>query len=130
MKSPLLLFTSSGFPPVPGEDDETNPGIFGKELAEWLVDRLREAGVSAGEAIAEDFGWCVPVGGGPHALYVACASTGEADGWTVFVFAEGGLLKRLFARDTRAESVESLFSVVRRCLEAEPSIRGIHEESA
>src|SRR2546426_8514214 len=76
-QSPLLEFESSAFPVIPGEDEETNPGIYGKALAQWLAEHLRAAGFPTGNVIAEDFGWCVPVESQPHSLYVACASTGE-----------------------------------------------------
>src|SRR5262245_57868498 len=100
-QSPLLDFESSAFAVVPGDDEETNPGIYGKALGQWLTEQLRAAGVPAGTPIAEDFGWCVPVESRPHSLYVACASTGEKPGeWRVFVFAEGGLLARLLGKDS------------------------------
>jgi hypothetical protein len=67
-QSPLLTFESPAFAVAPGEDEETNPGIFGKALAQWLAGQLRDAGFATGEVIAEDFGWCVPVESKPHAL--------------------------------------------------------------
>src|SRR2546427_3929078 len=92
-QTPLLEFESSAFAVIPGEDRETNPGIYGKALAQWLAERLRAAGFAPGPVIAEDFGWCVPVQSKPHSLYVACASRGEKSGqWRVFGFAEGGLM--------------------------------------
>ena len=60
-QSPLLTFESSAFAVTPGEDEETNPGIFGKALAQWLAEQLRVAGFATGAVMAEDFGWCVPV---------------------------------------------------------------------
>jgi len=87
-QSPLLLLESSAFAPIPGEDRETNPGIFGKALALWLAEQLKTAGFTPGDAFAEDFGWCVPVQSKGHALYVACAnSDGSSDQWMVFAFA-------------------------------------------
>lgn len=126
-QSPLLEFESSVFAAFSGEDEETNQGIYGKALAEWLARELRAADVPAGDVIAEDFGWCVPVDAGPHSLYVACASADTPDRWQVFVFAEGGVMARLLGRDTSAESVASLFAAVRRCLESEPGVRGLRE---
>ncbi|MGZ5272384.1 MAG: hypothetical protein ACXWC6_17365, partial [Ramlibacter sp.] len=73
-QSPLLEFKSDAFTVAPGEDEATNPGVFGKSLAEWLSGELRAGGLAAGEVIAEDFGWCVPIESKPHALYVACAN--------------------------------------------------------
>jgi hypothetical protein len=128
-QTPLLEFESSAFAVIPGEDEATNPGIYGKALAEWLGNQLRAAGIPAGSIIAEDFGWCVPVAGSPHQLYVACASTQEAPNqWQVFAFAEGGLAARLLGRDKSAASLASLFTAVRKCLELHPNVRGLREE--
>lgn len=128
-QSPLLRFESSAFAAIAGEDQETNPGIFGKSLALWLAEELRAAGFTTGEVFAEDFGWCVPIESKPHALYVACASTdGTSDQWGVFAFAEGGMFARLLGKDRRAESVAALFSAVQRCLTSAPAIHELREE--
>ncbi len=130
-QSLLLSFESSAFAITPGEDEDTNPGIYGKALAQWLAEQRRAAGVSTGDVIAEDFGWCVPVESRHHSLYVACASAGEKpDQWQVFAFAEGGVLARLLGKDRSAESVASLFAAVRRALESAPGVRGLREEPA
>jgi hypothetical protein len=130
-QSPLLEFESSAFAVMAGEDEATNPGIYGKALAEWLANQLRTAGFPAGRIIAEDFGWCVPVETSPHQLYVACTSAEDAPNhWRVFAFAEGGLAARLLGKDKSAESLASLFTTVRRSLESHPNIRGLREEPA
>ena len=127
-QSPVLEFESSAFAVAPGEDEETNPGIYGKALPQWLAEQLRSAGFSAGDVIAEGFGWCVPVASEPHALYVACASTGERpDQWRVFGFAEGGVIARLLGKDKRAESLATLYAAVRRSLESTPTILNLRE---
>jgi hypothetical protein len=123
MQSALLEFESTIFDVVKGEDEETNPGIYGKSLAAWLAAQLQ---VPEEHVVAEDFGWCVPIKASPHRLYVACSSEDDRnDRWRVFVFAEGGFLARLFARDTRAADVASLFSRVKEMLEANPGISGL-----
>lgn len=129
-QTPLLEFESSAFPVIPGEDEETNPGIYGKALAQWLVEQLRAAGFHPSDVIAEDFGWCVPVKSEPHSLYVACASTGERPNqWRVFAFAEGGVLARILDKDRSAQSLSTLFTALRRCLESSPIVREPREEA-
>ena len=134
MQSSMLEFDSSAFAIIPGEDEETNPQIYGKTLAQWLAEQLRATGIPAGDVFAEDFGWCVPVEATSHALYVVCASMGDESmgeqptHWGVFAFAEGGLWARLRGKDTRAETLASLFATVRRCLESTPTILGLREE--
>jgi hypothetical protein len=129
MQSPLLKFESSAFAVIPGEDEETNPGIYGKTLASWLGEQLRLAGVAAEDAIAEDFGWCVPVKSPPYSLYVACANDGAADHWQIFTFVEGGLLDRILRKDKRAELLAPLCATVRRCLESSSVVHGLREET-
>ena len=129
-QTPLREFESSAFAVIPGEDEETNPGIYGKALAQWLAEQLRAAGFPSGEIIAEDFGWCVPVKSEPHSLYVACGSTGEkSNQWRVFAFVEGRVMARLLGKDRSAESLAALFTALRRCLESAPIVRGLREEA-
>jgi hypothetical protein len=130
-QSPLIEFKSAAFDIAPGEDDATNPGIFGKSLAEWLSGELRARGLPAGEVIAEDFGWCIRVESKPHALYVACASADDQpESWRVFTFAEGGLLGRVFGKDTREEDVARTYDAVKAALSARSDVRELSEERA
>jgi hypothetical protein len=127
-QTPLLEFESSAFAPMPGEDEQTNPGIYGKALAQWLAEQLAAAGFSPGAVIAEDFGWCVPLKSEPHSLYVACASTGDKPGeWRVFAFVEGGIMDRLLGSDRSPESLASLFTALKHCLESAPIIHHLRE---
>ncbi|MEO6280976.1 hypothetical protein [Roseateles sp.] len=127
----MLEFKSDAFAISPGEDEATNPGIFGKALAEWLADELSARGHAAGEVIAEDFGWCVPVESKPHALYVVCASSDEqADSWRVFAFAEGGLIGRVFGKDTRDEDVARIYGLIKAAITARVDVRDLSEERA
>jgi hypothetical protein len=127
-QSPLIEFKSGAFVIAPGEDDATNPGIFGKSLAQWLSGELRARGVPAGDVIAEDFGWCIPVESKPHALYVACVSADDQlESWRVFTFAEGGLLGRVFGKDTREEDVMRIHDAVKTVLNARSDVRDLSE---
>jgi len=127
-QSALLEFRSSAFAIEPGEDEHTNPGIFGKALASWLAEQLQKQGIAVGAVIAEDFGWCVPIQNRPPRLYVAC--TNGEDGaahWRVFAFAEGGLLRRIVGNDKSAEVLAALYAALKRILEGSPEIQELRE---
>lgn len=127
----MLEFESAAFAVERGEDECTNPGVFGKALSAWLADQLRSRGIQAGKVIAEDFGWCVPVESKPHRLFVACACANEAPNqWQVFVYAESGLVSRLFGKDTSAQNIASLFGTLKQVLYAAEHVRSLREEEA
>ena len=134
-QGPMLLFRSAAFSAEPGEDEATNPGIFGKALATWLGARLRERGVECRDVIAEDCGWCLPVGASSERTYVACASDGEPDdqspgSWRVFAFRDGKLLAKLFGRSKDADSLEAIYTAVKDVLQAAPEVQDLQEEPA
>ena len=54
-------FRSSKFPPYEGEEEQINPGLWCKRLAEYLVQKLAERGIATEATVAEDWGWYVPV---------------------------------------------------------------------
>ena len=54
-------FRCANFPPYAGEEEQINPGLWGKRLAEYLVQKLSEKGIKTEEIIAEDWGWYIPI---------------------------------------------------------------------
>jgi hypothetical protein len=91
-----VVFTSAHFTVQPGEDEETNPGIYGKALAEWMAAQLKIRGVAVEGVAAEDFGRCVMIKRTPVMLWVACASLDdEPTRWQMFIAVERGVMARL-----------------------------------
>jgi hypothetical protein len=127
-RTPLLAFESNAFPIEPGEDERTNPGVFGKALAIWLSTELKLRGVPTRAVIAEDFGWCIEVDQRPHRLYVACANAPSSiTRWQVHAFADVGWLEKLLRREPPAAPLTGLFTTVRRALDELPVAHGVHE---
>jgi hypothetical protein len=52
-------FRSSKFPPYEGEQEQINPSLWGKRLAEYFVRKLSEKGIKTEKIIAEDWGWYI-----------------------------------------------------------------------
>jgi hypothetical protein len=131
MQSPVhLIFESSAFPPAPGEDEETNPGIYGRALSEWLAEELRRAGYEVKRLVAEDFGRLIEVAQPGCKLFVATASTNDsANEWRVFAFSEFGFLAKLRGA-SGAEAVSKLMATLKGILSAKSEIRALREEAA
>lgn len=121
--TPQVTFTSDFFKPVLGEDEEANPGRYGKALAQWLSTQLRERGVSVEGVIPEDFGWVVMISRQPLMLWFGCGNTdGSTTEWSVFPVAEASVLQRLFKRVDTASEIERLRT---HLSELVPSIPGV-----
>lgn len=59
MNAHQLWFRSTLFEIEPGEDEETNPLCFGRQLARWLRQALIAQGYFVEEPIPKDWGWCL-----------------------------------------------------------------------
>ncbi|MFC1850511.1 hypothetical protein ACFL27_10000 [candidate division CSSED10-310 bacterium] len=67
-------FKSDLFQINKGEDKETNPGCYGKELGDWIGAKFRELGYEVEELIAEDWGWCVICERNEFILWIGCGA--------------------------------------------------------
>lgn len=72
-------FTSTLFQVEPGEDAETNPQVYGKQLAHWLKEKFLGLGYSVDEVIGEDWGYCVMFKRDPFLLWVGCQNVPGKD---------------------------------------------------
>jgi hypothetical protein len=113
----MLSFESTAFAVAEGEDAETNPGIFGKALADWLSSRLKERGVPANEPFAEDWGWCVELANQKHRTGLACASEdNEKTAWRVYAFVDLGLLGQFRGKEAAVRAANDLIAKVKEIL--------------
>ena len=136
----VIRFRSTRFRVEPGEDVEINPGIYGRQLADWLRERLIETGEAVEPVIAEDWGRCLMCRRDPFLLWIGCGNesgiapparplpAAEDIVWCCFVVAEVPLLKRLFAHPDTAPAVTALRSKLLALLTAEPSITRLGDD--
>jgi len=135
MNDHQLWLKSSLFEVEPGEDENTNPGCYGKQLATWLRSKLIAKGYKVEEVIPEDWGWCVMCNRAPFLLWVGCGSVldreptpdapppdGKEITWSCFITAEKPFLRGLFKRIDSAAAVEKLFKEVEGILKSESAI--------
>ena len=116
-------FRSDKFPPY-GEDELINPGLWGKRLAEYFVARLPAHGLVAGEPIAEEWGWYVPVEVDGAALALCCGhQDGDDDEFLVFTDPQEPVTRKLFRKIDVTAQLTRLVGVVNAILSADPDIR-------
>ena len=134
-------FKSKLFEIEPNEDDETNPRIYGKQLASWLRNKLNQIGYNNTECFPDDWGWRIICFRKPFMLFIGCANVNDYDTaieydpppqkdeivWSCFVGAEIPFFKRIFKKiDTTIEKTK-LENDIHEILKAESSILLVDE---
>lgn len=134
-------FESSRFQPRPEELDDShedyiNPGVFARDLADFLESGLRERGISVSFRCSEDWGyWQEIEHPGDFTLALGCSNLDEADKepTTHHVFVSPSTptirpLKRWFRKTDIRNDVERLVDAVGDVLRSDPQITNISLE--
>src|SRR5436190_14303577 len=89
-------FRSSKFPPYEGEEEEINPGLWGKRLTEYLAQKLTERGIETEEMAIEDWGCYLPLRNEGFRLALCCGhQNGDHDQFLVFTDPSTPKVKKL-----------------------------------
>lgn len=118
-------FRSDRFPPYEGEEEQINPGRWGKRLAEFLCEGLRQQGYAPSEPVAEDWGWAVGIAQDPFPLWIACGCYPEYDdGFLCFIQPDTPTIRKWFRTFDTREQVEALQRAIDEVLAESAGIRG------
>jgi len=119
-------FRSSKFPPYEGEEEEINPGIWGKRLTEYLAQKFREGGIETKEMAIEDWGCYLPVQTEGFSLALCCGhQNGDDDQFLVFTEPSTPKVKKWFRTIDATPHLSRLLDALRQILESDPEIREI-----
>lgn len=119
-------FRSSLFPPYQGEEEEINPGRYGKRLAEYLALELRRRGFDVGESSPEDWGWVVPIRNEGFPLWVGCSNYEEwPDGYLCFIEPRKPRIRRGFRTFDTTAVVGRLADSIDEVFRIDPGIRDV-----
>ncbi len=120
-------FRSTAFPPYPGEEDEINPGIWGKRLAEFVYRGLKSRGLDVIEPGSEDWGWMVEIRNATFPMWIGCANFEEhEDGYLCFIEPSKPFVRKLLFRKVATEpDVTRVQEALDELLSGDPSIREI-----
>jgi hypothetical protein len=123
-----LQFRSDAFPAYPGEEDEINPGIWGKRLAEYLAAALPGHELSPGEINSEDWGWIIPIQNESFPLFIGCSNQVDPGGNEFLCFIEPSrpeIRKGFFKKVSTVAEVMKVSAAMESILGAHPEISGL-----
>jgi hypothetical protein len=120
-------FRSDQFPPYDGEEEQINPGLWGKRLAEFLQERLPKHGLKVTGIVAEDWGWMVELEDEGFPLWVGCGhQRGDSDEFLCFIEPSKPFIRKWFRKIDTSEQVGRVSNAMRKILESNPEIRSIN----
>ena len=119
----FVEFRSDKFPPYDGEEELINPGLWGKRLAEYLVERLPAQGVAPADIIPEDWGWYIPINDERRTLGICCGhQSGDEDEFLCFTDPQAPIVKKLFKTIDVSAELTRLTDALRQILANDPDI--------
>jgi hypothetical protein len=119
-------FRSTKFPPYDGEEEQINPGLWGRRLAEYLVEKLAERGIETHEMLAEDWGWYVPVRNDGFKLALCCGhQNGDDEEFLCFTEPGKPIVKKLFRKVDATVQLTRLTGALADILASDPEITEI-----
>jgi hypothetical protein len=119
-------FRCAKFPPYAGEEEQINPGIWGKRLAEYLVQKLSEKGIQTEEIIAEDWGWYIPIQNEGFRLAICCGhQDGDDDEFLCFTDPSTPVVRKLFKKIDATAQLARLTEAMRQVFSSDPEIRDV-----
>jgi hypothetical protein len=122
----MVAFRSNKFPPYEGEEEQINPGLWGRRLAEYLVEKLSEKGIKTEAMIAEDWGWYIPITNELFRLGICCGhQNGDADEFLCFTDPDRPVVKRFFKKIDATAQLTQLTEALHQVLSSDPEIKNV-----
>lgn len=119
-------FRSKKFPPYDGEEDQINPGLWGKRLAEYLVDKLKSHNIETEEIIAEDWGWYIPIKNEGFRLAICCGhQDGDDDEFLCFTDPATPIIRKLFKKFDATQQLTCVVTAMEKILSSDPEITSV-----
>jgi hypothetical protein len=119
-------FRSAKFPAYEGEEEQVNPGLWGKRLAEYVSQRLRAAGFQTGAIYTEDWGWGIPLSNDAFPMWIGCGRNAEcADGYLIFVEPSKPLIRRFLRKIDTTSDVGRVADALDEILTSDSEIHGV-----
>lgn len=122
----FVEFRSDKFPPYEDEEEDINPGLWGKRLAEYFVENLPGHGITTEKIIAEDWGWYIPMQIEGFSLAICCGhQSGDDDEFLCFTDPADPVVRKFFKKMDATQALSRLLEAIREILSADPNIRDV-----
>ena len=121
-------FRTDLFPPCSENTDEWEGAVWGRSLAIYLNEKLKQSGIPSAGICAEDWGYIVNFGAPFDSnIWIGCGKYEEyKDGYLLIIEPKKAIIKRWFKPNIDlTQQLEQLTDALKQILEAEPLIHDI-----
>ena len=119
-------FRSKKFPAYEGEEEQINSGLWGKRLAEYLVQKLSDKGIKTEEIVGEDWGWYIPIPNEGFRLAIGCGHQyGDDDVFLCFTDPRTPVVKKIFKKIDATAQLTCRTEAMQQILSSDPEIKDI-----
>lgn len=120
----FVEFRSKKFPAYEGEEDEINPGIWGRRLAEYLDENLEKTGIATHGIIQEDSGYHIGIVDDSCRISLFCGHQyGDDEQFIIFTDPKTPTFRRFFRSIDVTPQLSRVVNAVKAILEGDPDIR-------
>lgn len=118
-----LYIKSELFPSYPGEEDDINPGRFGKRLAEFTKSLLIEESIDVSDLYSTDYSYELRLDQFKFSVYI---STGNIDGekneFLISISPKEEFKRKLFKKISTKETINKIYSILKQGIIDNPKI--------
>lgn len=113
-----IEFPYEAFPPNESEEEEINPGMYGKRLADFLADGLKDHEFHVTSVSPKDWGWMIELENKEFPLWVGCGNYEEyTKGFLYFIEPSKPAIRKWFKNINTTDTIERLASAIESILE-------------
>ncbi len=118
-----LYIKSELFPSYPGEENDINPGRFGKRLAEFTKSLLIEKKIDVADLYSTDYSYELRLDQFKFSVYI---STGNIDGekneFLISISPKEEFKRKLFKKISTKETINKIYSIIKQGIVDNPKI--------
>lgn len=123
-----IRIRSSLFAAYPNEEDETNPGRFGKKLAEFIKQNLEENDIQVADIYPTDYAYELRLDQFKFSVYVISGNVdGETDLFIVSLEPNKEFVRKLFKKIPTEPTLKPIHNIILNCFHQHSQIQVLEE---
>ncbi|TYA84424.1 hypothetical protein [Seonamhaeicola marinus] len=119
-----IYIKSELFPAYPGEEEEINPGRFGKRLAEFIKELLIKENIEVADLYSTDYSYELRLDQFKFSVYISTGNIDEEKNeFLISISPKKEFKRKLFKKIPTKETVTKIYNVIKKGILNNPEIQ-------